>query len=376
MSLKIQRSHLLKALNHVQSVVQKKNTTPILANVKIEASEGFVKLTTTDMEMAATAKIPAESTGNLSFTISVVMLFDIVKKINGDSVEIEMMFDPQVEGQILLLFNSSKFKLPTLPSEEFPNFEVGETTHKFIINSKILKGLLNKTKHAAAVEETRYYLNGVYLHTVTQGDQTLMRAVATDVHRLAKVDVIMPQGMEDLPGIIIPKKTVMELVKMLDEYNGEVNVGIAPHKIVVEAGDMKLASKLVDGKYPDYARVFPALSETRVELPTQELIRSIEMVISVSNDKTKTVKMELEPSQVIISASSGIHGNASGRQVMAANYNASPIALGFNSRYILESLSAIEGETVRFAVSGEGQAIVAHDVADAGAMYILMPVKV
>ncbi|AIF80599.1 DNA polymerase III subunit beta [endosymbiont of Acanthamoeba sp. UWC8] len=375
MKIVIKKSNLQKALNHVQSIVEKRNAIAMLANVKIEAKDNRLAFTTTDMDISITDLVEAEVDQPYSTTIPVLTLYEIVKKIPEDA---DITFEASADNinQILVKFASSKFTLPCLPAEEFPNFELGDTTHNFKISSSALKLLLTKTRHAISNEETRYYLNGIYLHSIESEGAGLLRAVSTDGHRLARAEVALPEGAKNIPGIIIPKKTVNELIKLVEDFNDDINIGLSVNKAIFEIGNSKLITKLIDGKFPDYTRVIPTNNDKQLEISCKDLIKSIELVISVSSDKTRAVKLDIEPSKVVLSASSEMNGNASGTQMLAANYNLEPISIGFNSKYVLDSLNTMEGDTVRFMLSNSSGAVIALDSADDKSLYILMPMQV
>lgn len=375
MKIVIKKNNLLKTLNHVQSIVEKRNAIPILANVKLEAKDGKLTLTTTDMDISITDTAEAEVNEPYSTTVPVLTLYEIVKKIPEDAdITLEPVKDNS--NQIIVKFASGKFTLPCLPADEFPNFELSNTTHNFKISSMAFKLLLTKTRHAISTEETRYYLNGIYIHQAESNGTQVLRAVATDGHRLAKAEIALPEGAAGMPGIIIPKKTVSELIKLLEDFNEDINISLSANKAVFEIGNSKLITKLIDGKFPDYSRVIPTQNDKQLEVSSKELAKSIELVISVSNDKTRAVKLDIEASKVVLSASSEMNGNASGSQILAANYNFDPISIGFNSKYVLDSLSAIEGDTVKFMLSNNNGAVIALDSADERSLYILMPMQV
>jgi DNA polymerase-3 subunit beta len=375
MKIVVKKGNLLKVLNHVQSVVEKRNAIPILANVKIEAEGTQLTFTTTDMDISITDTTEAQIDQSYLTTIPVLTLYEIIKKIPEDG---DVTFEASNENnnQIQVKFASSKFTLPCLPADEYPNFEVGISSHKFTLHSNVLKVLLTKTRHAISQEEARYYLNGIYLHSAESNGIQVLRAVATDGHRLAKTETNLPEGAQGIPGIIIPKKTVNELVKLLEDYSGDIHIGASANKATFEIGTSKLITKLIDGKFPDYNRVIPTQNDKKLEVSAKDLAKSVELVISVSNDKTRAVKLDIESSKVVLSASSEMNGNASGTQTIPANYNADPLTIGFNSRYVLDSLSAIEGETVKFILSNNNGAVIAQDSADESSLYILMPMQV
>jgi DNA polymerase-3 subunit beta len=375
MKIIIKKSNLLKALNHVQSVVEKRNSIPILANVKIMASDSNIELSTTDMDISITDKVEAEVLEAGGVTIPAITTYEIIKRISEDD-DVSLEQSAEHENQTILKFNSSRFVLPTLPVDEFPSFDFTSCSHKFEIDSSELKTILLKTRHAISQEETRYYLNGVFFHSIEVEGKLMLRGVATDGHRLAKVDVEAPEGAAGMPSIIIPRKTVQELIKLLEDYEGKISISLSANKAVFEIGKTKLITKLIDGKFPDYNRVIPANNDKQLEVALKDLSSSIELVVSVSADKVRSVKLELQPSRLTLSASGDINGNASGTQHLDVNYNSDPIAIGFNSKYVLDTLSVIESDMVRLMLSNSSGAVIAKGVNDNNSLYILMPMQV
>lgn len=378
MHFTVKKEDLFNALNHVQSVVERRNAVPILSNVKITTSKsGSIELTTTDMDICIVDCISGAVSKEGIITIPAHTLFEIVRKIPNNT-EIEFTLSSKESSLMYIRANSSEFNLPTLSADEFPSFEEAKISHEFKISSEVLKALFSKTRHAISNEETRYYLNGIYLHSV-QSEEGIpsLRAIATDGHRLARAQCILPEGADEMPGIIIPKKTIGEVIKLLDDYSGEILVGLSQNKIVFNIGTSTLSSKLIDGKFPDYERVIPKNNDKYLEVERDNLTRSIDLVISVSNDKTRAVKFNIEPSKLTISATSELNGNASGVQEIEAKYDsADKVTIGFNSKYVLDSLGAIDGNTVKLSLSGNLGAVIAQDANDNNFLYILMPMQV
>ena len=374
----VKSENLLKALSHVQSVVERRNAVPILSNVKIECTnDGILSLTTTDTDISIKDQIEATILEEGSITVPAATLYDIVRKL-GSGIEINITSTGEDASTCEFKVNNSEFNLPCLPVADFPNFEINKPTHFFKIASEIFKSLFNKTKHAISVDETRYYLNGVYMHPTTNDDgASVLRVVATDSHRLARAQTILPAGCSEMPGVIIPKKTVGEVVKLLEDYVGEIEVGISQKKITFQIGATVLNSKLIEGKFPDYDRVIPKTNDKTMEVSRADLVRAIDLVISVSNDKTRAVRFNIEPSKMSVYASSEMNGNARGvQEINVVSSSLEPTTIGFNSRYVLESLAAIEGDTVKVSFSNSVSAVIAHDPQEASFIYILMPMQV
>src|SRR5918993_2892905 len=220
MRVTVERAALLKALGHVHRVVERRNTIPILSNILLRAGEGSLRLKATDLDIEVTETIPADITEAGSTTVPAYMIYDIVRKLpDGAQVSLEMTPDM---GQMQIRSGRSRFMLQALPESDFPDLAAGDLPHRFALPAADLKRLIDKTQFAISTEETRYYLNGIYFHTVEAGSGagTMLRAVATDGHRLARVEMPAPQGAEGMPGVIVPRKAVAEIQK-LGEDGGE-----------------------------------------------------------------------------------------------------------------------------------------------------------
>jgi len=287
MKISIDRGVLLKALNHVQSVVERRNTIPILSNVKIAASEKNISLIATDLDLEIIEKVEANVSQVGSTTVSAHILYDIVRKIpEGSLIEIEQNHDNQME----LKSGLSNFDLPCLPDEDFPEMSSGEMSCNFNMNSKDLTRLIDKTRFAISTEETRYYLNGIFLHSINNE----LRSVATDGHRLACIKAELPSGAEEMPSIIIPRKTVGEIRKLLEDCADDLVIKVSDTKIQFILKDVQLTSKLIDGTFPDYERVIPKNNDKELSIETKIFSSSIDRVATISSDKSKAVKFLLK----------------------------------------------------------------------------------
>ncbi|MBS0236320.1 MAG: DNA polymerase III subunit beta [Proteobacteria bacterium] len=375
MKVVVERGELIKALNRVQSVVEKRNAVPILANIKLETGVNALKITATDMDVCVIDFAPAQIDIPGSTTVPVSLLYEIARRL-PDSAMIEMaMNEDSGRSQLHITVGSSNFTLPCLPVTDFPNFETTPCEHKFAINSALLKALINRTKHAIALEEGRYYLGGAYMHVVQSDGGNMLRFVATDGHRLAMAEGAAPEGSDQCPGVIIPRKAMNELSRLLESSVGQVEVLVSRNRITFIIGNTTFISRLVDAKFPDYNRVIPSNNNLMLEVPAKDLARAIDLVVSVSSDKTKAVRLQLDQAEIVLSASSDINGNATGIQRVSAIYDAHPMSISFNSRYVLDSLAALEGETVRIMLPEGVGAIMAQDPEDRSSIQILMPMQ-
>ena len=372
MKLTIEREAFLGALTHVQSVVERRNTIPILSNVLIEADGGEVKLTATDLELAVVARVDAEVGQPGATTTAVHTLYDIVRKL-PDGSQVELAYDGE-KKTLDVTAGRSKFDLSCLDREDFPALVEEDLPHQFEISAEDLKRLIDKSRFAICTEETRYYLNGIYLHAARTDGVDMLRAVATDGHRLARVDLPLPAGASDMPGVIVPRKAVNELRKLMDEYDGLIAVALSETKIRFSFAGAVLSSKLIDGTFPDYDRVIPDGNDKILEVDNRLLAKAVDRVSTISTDKSRAVKLTMEDDRLTLSATSPDAG--SGTEELDVSYAASALEVGFNSRYLLDISERVDGELVRLQLSDAGSPTVVLDSADDGALYVLMPMRV
>jgi DNA polymerase-3 subunit beta len=370
MRVVIERPALLKALTHVQSVVEKRNTIPILSNVLIRAKGGEVKLTATDLDIEIVEAIPAEIGQEGAATAPALMLYDIVRKL-PDGAQIEISQGPDTT-RLAVVSGRSRFALQALPPEDFPDLATGELSNRFSLSSADLRTLVDKTRFAISTEETRYYLNGIYLHEVPA--QSKLRAVSTDGHRLAQAQVARPQGAAGMPGVIVPRKTVLELVKLIEASDGSVDVALSSTKIRFTFDSMILTSKLIDGTFPDYERVIPRNNDKRLEIDTHLFSEAVDRVSTVSLEKGRAVKLALEKDKLVLSVNNPDSGSA--EDEVAAGYDSTPIEIGFNSRYLLDIAGQVKSEQIVFQLADAGSPAVITEPGDEDALYVLMPMRV
>jgi DNA polymerase-3 subunit beta len=372
MKLIIERAALLKSLGHVQSVVERRNTIPILSNVRIDAAKGSLALNATDMDIEIVESAGADVGRNGATTVPAHTLYDIVRKLpDGAQVEIATASGG---GQISLTAGRSRFTLSSLPVEDFPVMAGGEFSHTFKLPAADLRGLIDRTRFAISTEETRYYLNGIYLHGTTTEGVAVLRAVATDGHRLARVELPLPDGAGGMPGVIVPRKAVIEVRKLIEETEDDISVSLSDSKIKFAFDNVSLTSKLIDGTFPDYERVIPTGNDKTLEADRKALFDAVDRVSAISSEKSRSIKMSCEKGLVTLSASSPEAGSAV--EEVEASYTSSALEIGFNSRYLLEIMSQIEGDAARFTMADAASPTVIRDVADGSAVYVLMPMRV
>jgi DNA polymerase-3 subunit beta len=373
MKINVERGAFLKALSHVQSVVERRNTIPILSNVLIDAGKGRLKLTATDLDIEIVEAIPADVLRNGSATAPAHMLYDIVRKLpDGAQVQVELM--TAEGGRLAVSAGSVRFELACLPKEDFPQMTAGALPHKFRMEVATLRRMIDKTRFAISTEETRFYLNGIYLHAVKSDKTAVLRAAATDGHRLAQFELKQPEGAADIPGVIVPRKTITELRRLLDDAEGAIDVSLSDTKIQFISDGVELTSKLIDGTFPDYQRVIPAANDKALVLDSKEFAQAVDRVSTISADKTRAVKLSLSKDKLTLTVVNPDSGTAT--EELGATYNSGALEIGFNARYLLDITGQIEGKEVRFLLSDAGSPTLIEDTDDNGTLYVLMPMRV
>jgi len=371
MKATIERATLLKGLSHVQSVVERRNTIPILSNVLIEATgEGSLRLMATDLDLQINETVPAAIDQPGATTVSAHTLFDIARKLpEGAQVELSA-----AEGRMSIVAGRARFSLATLPRDDFPVIAEGELPTSFELPAETLKQIIDKTRFAISTEETRYYLNGIFLHVSDDGSQPVLKAAATDGHRLARVTVARPDGAEGMPDVIVPRKCVGELRKLLDEIDGSVGVSLSNTKIRFDLGQALLTSKLIDGTFPDYSRVIPTGNDKILKIDPRSFEEGVDRVSTIATEKTRAVKMGLDRDKIVLSVTSPENGTAA--EEVPGDYTALPFEIGFNSRYLLDILGQIEGDMVEVHLADAAAPTLIRENDKAPALYVLMPMRV
>jgi DNA polymerase-3 subunit beta len=367
MKATIERAVLLKSLGHVQSVVERRNTIPILSNVLIEArDDGSIRLMATDLDLQVDESVPANVDQAGATTVSAHTFFDIVRKLpEGSQVELSA-----AEGKMQVVAGRSRFNLSTLPRDDFPVIAEGDLPTRFELPAATLRQVIEKTRFAISSEETRYYLMGIFLHVVD--DQ--LRAAATDGHRLARVTVPRPDGADGMPDVIVPRKAVQELLKLLEELEGTVEISLSPTKIRFGLGSAILTSKLIDGTFPDYNRVIPTGNDKLLKIDPKSFSSGVDRVSTIASEKTRAVKMSVDRDKVTLSVTSPENGVAT--EEVPADYGSDGLEIGFNAKYLLDILSEIDGDTVEVHLADAAAPTLLRENDKSNALYVLMPMRV
>lgn len=370
MKFTIDRAALLRALNHVQSVVERRNTIPILSNVLLRAEDGTLTMSTTDMDLEIHESVAADVAEAGATTVPAHTLHDIVRKLPDESVVLNLGDGGNV---MTVEAGRSVFRLSCLPVADFPAIANAEFDTSFPIPAAELRSLIDRTKFAMSTEETRYYLNGIYVHETEAGGAAILRAVATDGHRLALYDMKLPDGATGMPGVIIPRKTVGELRKLLEEAADAISISLSASKIRFSFDHIELTSKLIDGTFPNYEQVIPRGNDKMIEVNPKLFSGAIDRVSTISDGKSRAVKITLAGNTMTLSANSPESGSAREDIEIHGNDN---MEIGFNARYLLDITSQIQGDGCRLTLADAASPTIIQDTEDGSALYVLMPLRV
>ncbi len=375
MKATIERATLLRCLSHVQSVVERRNTIPILSNVLIDAADsGTLRVMATDLDLQVVENMAAASVETPgAITVSAHLLFDIARKLpDGSQVSLET-----ADNRMDVKAGRARFKLPTLPRDDFPVIVEGDLPTSFELPAKVLAELIDRTRFAISTEETRYYLNGIFFH-VADEDRPVLKAAATDGHRLARFTLDRPEGAAGMPDVIVPRKAVAELRKLLEEaLEGSVQVDLSPSKIrftLGGEGGVVLTSKLIDGTFPDYSRVIPTGNDKLLKVDPKSLFAGVDRVATIATEKTRAVKMGLEADRVTLTVTSPDNGNAT--EEVSSQYSSEPLEIGFNAGYLKDILQQIDSDTVELHFADAGAPTLIRKNESSPALYVLMPMRV
>ncbi len=372
MKFSIERAALLKAVAQAQSVVERRNTIPILANVLIEAEGDTAKFRATDLDIEVVDLAPAKVDRAGATTVSAVTLNEIVRKLPDGALV--TLSDNAQTGRLTIEAGRSTFALATLPREDFPVMATSDYASNFTAPAPVLRRLFDKSKFAISTEETRYYLNGVYMHVSDSDGAKVLRCVATDGHRLARIDAPLPMGAEGMPGVIVPRKTVGEMRKLLEDDNALIAVSVSETKIRFATPTITLTSKVIDGTFPDYTRVIPQGNTKRLEVDAAEFAKAVDRVATVSSERSRAVKLTIDEDRLVLSVNAPETGNA--EEELAVAYGDEHLEIGFNAKYLLEIASQVDRENAVFLFNSSGDPTLMREGNDMSAVYVVMPMRV
>ena len=372
MKFSIERGTLLKAVSQAQSVVERRNTIPILANVLIHAEGDRVQFRATDLDIEVVDTAPAQVERAGATTVSAVTLHEIVRKLPDGALV--TLADDGTSGRMSVDAGRSSFSLATLPREDFPVMASSDYACNFTVRAADLRRLFDKSKFAISTEETRYYLNGVYMHVADAEGGQVLRCVATDGHRLARIDAELPEGAADMPGVIVPRKTVGELRKLLEDDDAQIAVSVSETKLRFATPDITLTSKVIDGTFPDYTRVIPTGNTRKLEVDASDFARAVDRVATVSSERSRAVKLALDEDRLVLSVNAPDSGTA--EEELAVAYGDESLEIGFNAKYLLEIANQIDRENAVFLFNSSGDPTLVREGNDLSAIYVVMPMRV
>jgi len=377
MKLTIERAALLKALGHVQNVVERRNTIPILSNVLISTRGEALAFSATDLDMEITDETEAQIESPGQITAPAHTLYEIVRKL-PEGADVSLSFtgdDPRLQVQA----GRYKVNLPVLPAGDFPVMSSDGLSAPVTMATADLIRLIDKTRFAISTEETRYYLTGIYLHTVVEDGRAVLRAVATDGHRLALADMPAPEGSAGTPGVIVPRKTIQEARRLMEDAGETITLQISPQKVRFDFGRAALTSKVIDGSFPDYTRVIPRENHRVMSVDNALFAAAVDRVATISSEKSRSVKLAAESGKVVLTVRNMETGQAV--EELEIDYDGEPFEIGFNARYLMDVTAQIGGETADFRFADRAASatmldpVLVLDPTDAGVQYVLMPLR-
>ena len=371
MQFVVKRDILLKSLNFVQGVVEKKNTLPILSNVLLQLKDNKLSIVATDLDIVfyneiSDVKIIKEG----STTTSAAILYDILRKISSNS---ELNFDLKSENKLSLKSDSADFNLLCLPTDNFPSFVDEFEGQEIALDKNRFLKLLNKTRISISNDDTRHYLNGIFLHLTEAHGRHFLTGVATDSHRLSSSSLEI-ESTNNFSSLILPRKTVFQLCSLLSETTDSLTMQSSENKIKFTLGKIRLISKVIDGKFPDYKQVVPATNDKILNVPSKEFINSIERVASVSLDRKEGVKLKIDKDNIQLSVNSANSGE--GNETIKADYNSESLNISFNSKYLIDIASEIENKNLKMNLKDSTSPVLIEDASDKNSYYVIMPMKI
>ena len=371
MEFTISRNTFLKSLSHAYGIIEKKTTLPILSNILIEAKDSKIRITATDLDIIYIEEIPLQELKKEgSTTTSANIIYDILRKLEPNTkVELSL----QDANKLKLISGNSKFNLLCLPPDNFPLSDEDIKQKTFEISSQKILKLLNKTKISISNDETRHYLNGIYLHKINIENKSFLSGVATDSHRLSSSSLAIDSNIDFSP-IILPKKTIFQLITLLEQSTNIVKISNNKSTIKFEIDNGILTSKVIDGRFPDYSKVIPKDNDKTLQIELNKFKNSIERVTTVSSDRKEGLKMTISKETLQLSVNSPNSGE--GIENINVKFNSSDMNISFNSRYLIDIISQIENELITINLKDAGSPVLIKDLSDKDSFHVVMPMKI
>ena len=371
MEFTIERDIFLKSISNAYGIIEKKSTLPILSNILIEANNSKIKITSTDLDIVFSEEIvPQNVKKSGTTTTSASILHDILRKLESNS---KVQLSLQSINKLKLISGNSEFNLLCMPSDSFPLTEESFDQKFFSVASKKLLKLLNKTKISISNDETRHYLNGIYLQKTNLENKSFLTGVATDSHRLSSSNLEIEDGSK-FESIILPKKTIFQLISLIEENTSSIKISNNKSKIRFEIDNSILTSKVIDGRFPDYTKVIPKDNDKILQIKLNEFKNSIERVITVSSDRKEGLKITLSKGNICLSINNPNSGE--GIENIKAEFNSDDMNIIFNSSYLLDITSQIEDESIVINLKDAGSPVLVNDFSDKNSFHVVMPMKI
>lgn len=371
MHFTIEKEVLLKGLARIQGIVEKKTTLPVLSNVLLEANDGEICLTATDLEVGMRSIYPAQIQSGGKTTVSAKKFYEIVKELPGG----EVSFRSRENSWVEIRSGKALFNIVGLPADEFPHFPKLNKNDLLPIDSSELCEMIEKTFFSVSTDESKYNLGGIYMKSVEEGERKLLRMVATDGHRLALVQrpISVNPGAELLRGVILPRKGIVELRKIAEESTGTISIGFLENNVVIQRETTTVVMRLVDGEFPDYNRVIPKQQGFQATIRCDSFLHALRRMVIVSSDKTRGVKLVLKPGTLEISSSNPELGEA--QEEIEVDYDGPEISLGFNARYLIDILNAQNESAIYLQLRDNLSPGVLQPVKDSDTLAVVMPMR-
>jgi DNA polymerase III subunit beta len=365
----VKRNEFLKSLSHGQSVVERHTSIPILTHILIQAKDNHILLSTTDLEISLIEKVQAQIIKEGSIAVPAHTLHELTRKV-PDGENINIYYNDQ-SSQVELTSSNTIFNLSCLPSNNFPEIYSNQLPYKFEIPAKILSNTLNKCKISISKEESRYYLNGIFIHIY---NNKKFRVVSTDGHRLSLISMDIPKGAEKIPDVILPKKTILELLKLITQEEEKITVCMSELQINFIFKSSKLSSRLIDGTFPNYEKVIPLKNDKIILINTKNLLNAIDRVSVMAQEKERSIKIIIKDDTLKLLAASSDRGSASEEIVIRdQKYN---IKIGFNAKYLIDILQQVTSDQIKLLIKDDNTAVLIKDLKDTNSFYVVMPMRI
>jgi DNA polymerase-3 subunit beta len=372
MEFKVSKEILLKALQRIQGIVEKRNTMPILSNALLEATNDLLYVTATDLEVGMKSSYPTRVIREGKITVSAKKLYEIVKEMPDE----EIHFSTKENDWVEIVCGKARFNIVGLSSDEFPYFPKVREENFIVFETEILSEMIEKTSYAICYDETKYNLNGIFIKAVeTEGEENILRMVATDGHRLSVSEKRIPGKVsaELTKGVIFPKKGIFELKKMAEEEVGEIMLGFMDNNAVIKKGNTVVVMRLIDGEFPDYTKVIPAHNNCSVMIGRDKFLHSLKRMAILSSEKFKGIKLDLDSQLIVISSSNPELGEA--REELEAQYEGNGISARFNAKYLIDVLSVMEDREVELKLKDELSPVIMKSAQEDDFMAVIMPMR-